>query len=116
MYVQNAKKEDHCHALLTLHAWWLVCNQKDEMICFRICLNLMTLQIESTHVYTQHGVAVSVHGVAQVRQVQHTCTMNSLTFLFIVRSYANSCSKFTFVAQVCTLYVVMQALVLSPHF
>ena len=44
----------------------------------------MTLQIESAHVYTQHGVAVSVHGVAQVRQVQHTCTMNTWTFLFIV--------------------------------
>jgi hypothetical protein len=37
----------------------------------------MTLQIESAHVYTQHGVAVSVHGVAQVRQVQHTCTINT---------------------------------------
>jgi hypothetical protein len=27
------------------------------IICFRLNLNLMTLHIESTHVYTQNGVA-----------------------------------------------------------
>ena len=33
----------------------------------RLNLNLMTLHIESTHVYTQNGVAVSLMGIAQVK-------------------------------------------------
>lgn len=37
------------------------------IICFRLNLNLMTLHIESTHVYTQNGVAVSLMGIAQVK-------------------------------------------------
>jgi hypothetical protein len=32
----------------------------------RISLNTMTLQIQSEHVYTQLGVAISVTGIAQV--------------------------------------------------
>ena len=32
----------------------------------RISLNTMTLQIQSDHVYTQLGVAISVTGIAQV--------------------------------------------------
>lgn len=33
----------------------------------RISLNTMTLQIQSDHVYTQHGVPVTVTGIAQVK-------------------------------------------------
>ena len=44
------------------------------IICFRLNLNLMTLHIESTHVYTQNGVAVSLMGIAQVRQYVTACS------------------------------------------
>jgi hypothetical protein len=51
------------------------------IICFRLNLNLMTLHIESTHVYTQNGVAVSLMGIAQVRQYVTACKSAS-TSLF----------------------------------
>jgi len=35
-------------------------------VVVRISLNTMTLQIQSDHVYTQLGVAISVTGIAQV--------------------------------------------------
>ena len=37
--------------------------------CERISLNTMTLQIQSDHVYTQLGVAISVTGIAQVSRL-----------------------------------------------
>jgi len=55
------------------------------IICFRLNLNILTLHIESAHVYTQHGVAVSLVGIAQVRQyvtsvlsIFFKCTSTSL--------------------------------------
>ena len=38
-----------------------------KILIFRLSLNTMTLHIESSNVYTQYGVAISVTGVAQVR-------------------------------------------------
>ena len=38
-----------------------------KVLIFRLSLNTMTLHIESSNVYTQYGVAISVTGVAQVR-------------------------------------------------
>jgi len=41
--------------------------------CCRISLNTMTLQIQSDHVYTQLGVAISVTGIAQVCVCYSSC-------------------------------------------
>ena len=44
----------------------------DCVCAIRLSLNTMTLQIQSDHVYTQLGVAISVTGIAQVSCTVHT--------------------------------------------
>ena len=60
--------------------------------CRRISLNTMTLQIQSDHVYTQLGVAISVTGIAQVcvcvLQMLHHF-MSSLSHWFLVVHLVN---------------------------
>ena len=51
----------------------------------RISLNVMTLNVESTKVYTQQGVPISVTGIAQVTvEEANLHPLIILTFIFSV--------------------------------
>ncbi|XP_052095388.1 flotillin-1-like isoform X2 [Mytilus californianus] len=55
----------------------------------RLSLNTMTIHVESTNVYTQHGVAISVLGIAQVKiQGSNQDMLASACELFLGKSEA----------------------------
>jgi len=51
----------------------------------------MTLQIQSDHVYTQLGVAISVTGIAQVRPTKRNRRPNKALDKFHFRTYISQC-------------------------